>query len=247
MCDISTTHDNGFAHSETTMNWVFMCFKTPFFYKTAHQYGVGDIGDMILHQPGIYIEHGPLTNDECFINDWICFEADTDIINQLNLKVNEPVKCLNPKLIENFISSIMFEEIKNDSYSPCIISNNIHNMLLHYKRDCETTSSVNAYIKKNLEYVRSTVLSTPAKYRTLKDMAELSGYSVSRFCNLYSSHYGISPVKELIDVRIEKSKYLLKTGSYSVTEISEMCGFSSVHYFSKAFKLRNGISPSQYK
>jgi len=53
--------------------------------------------------------------------------------------------------------------------------------------------------------------------------------------------------EELRRLRIENAKHHLNKKSCSVTDIAERCGFSSVHYFSGAFKRETGISPKQYQ
>lgn len=40
---------------------------------------------------------------------------------------------------------------------------------------------------------------------------------------------------------------MLETKSLTVIEVSELCGFSDVYYFSKVFKQVCGISPSKWK
>ena len=39
----------------------------------------------------------------------------------------------------------------------------------------------------------------------------------------------------------------LLTTAETVTEVSENCGFSSVSYFSKAFRLKMGCTPLEYR
>jgi AraC-like DNA-binding protein len=40
---------------------------------------------------------------------------------------------------------------------------------------------------------------------------------------------------------------LLKESQRTITEISEMLGFSAVYYFSRLFKQRVGQSPAQFR
>lgn len=48
-------------------------------------------------------------------------------------------------------------------------------------------------------------------------------------------------------VRFQKAKLLLGEGNLSISEIAFKTGFSSLAYFSSAFKQRFGISPSEYR
>ena len=51
---------------------------------------------------------------------------------------------------------------------------------------------------------------------------------------------------ELLRLRIEHAKHHLKEKKLSITDIAQTCGFSSVYYFSGAFKREVGISPKKY-
>ncbi|MCK4563848.1 MAG: helix-turn-helix domain-containing protein [Verrucomicrobia bacterium] len=53
--------------------------------------------------------------------------------------------------------------------------------------------------------------------------------------------------EELNRLRMEDAKLLLLEHKLSATDIAQACGFSSVHYFSAAFKRDFGISPRQFQ
>ena len=48
-------------------------------------------------------------------------------------------------------------------------------------------------------------------------------------------------------IRLKRAARLLKEGQYSVTEVSSMCGFASLSYFSRCFKAQYGTQPGNYK
>jgi len=49
------------------------------------------------------------------------------------------------------------------------------------------------------------------------------------------------------NVRLQQAAMLLKEKNQNITEISELVGFTSINYFSYAFKELYGVSPSEYK
>ena len=67
------------------------------------------------------------------------------------------------------------------------------------------------------------------------------------FCRLFKERIGTTVMDYVLKTRIMMAKELLSSGNLSVTEISEACGFSSISYFSRAFKNEVGVSPLQYK
>jgi DNA-binding response OmpR family regulator len=55
----------------------------------------------------------------------------------------------------------------------------------------------------------------------------------------------LSPIDFIKSIRLNHALKLIQSGKYTITEVSEMCGFSSVKYFSAAFKAHFGKSPSK--
>ncbi|MGN0178499.1 MAG: AraC family transcriptional regulator [Monoglobaceae bacterium] len=81
---------------------------------------------------------------------------------------------------------------------------------------------------------------------TLDMLAEKSGYSTSYFKKKFTESTGISPMKYLNNIRLERAKDMLKAGLFSVGEVSEACGFDNIYYFSNTFKKHFGVSPKNY-
>ena len=83
---------------------------------------------------------------------------------------------------------------------------------------------------------------------------ELSNFLVSQNTNisevylrkLFAAKYNTSPKQYILDMRIQKAKHLLANSPYSITAIGTECGFSSLYIFSRCFKNRVGISPTEY-
>lgn len=67
------------------------------------------------------------------------------------------------------------------------------------------------------------------------------------FCRLFKEKIGLTVMQYILKTRVTMAKELLCEADLSVTEISESCGFSSISYFSRAFKNETGVSPLQYK
>lgn len=79
---------------------------------------------------------------------------------------------------------------------------------------------------------------------------ELSGDLCMSRMSLYRKLKGIiqkSPTDLIRETRLEHAKMLLKTTSYSINEVSDLCGFSYPSYFTKCFKELYGKSPKEYR
>lgn len=56
---------------------------------------------------------------------------------------------------------------------------------------------------------------------------------------------GISPTDFIRDIRMEEAYKLLQKHRYTVSEVSNHCGYATTNYFSSVFKKKFGISPSE--
>jgi len=82
---------------------------------------------------------------------------------------------------------------------------------------------------------------------TLRRFSEVAGVSASEVFRCFHSYLGSSPVECLLRYRIESAQSLLRSTQRSIKEICRNCGFRSESYFSKVFRARVGITPSEYR
>lgn len=82
---------------------------------------------------------------------------------------------------------------------------------------------------------------------TLDDVCSTVCFSKSYLKRLFKNRTGFSIMDYYHNLKIEKAKLLLAEDKSSITQIAEALGFSSIHYFSRMFRQRTGVSPTQYK
>ena len=78
-------------------------------------------------------------------------------------------------------------------------------------------------------------------------IAAESNVSSTHFRNIFKEIYGMSPVKYIMDKRLEKATELLFYSNLNVNEIADQLGYNSTIYFDKIFKKKYGISPTEYR
>lgn len=71
--------------------------------------------------------------------------------------------------------------------------------------------------------------------------------SKSNFFRSFKDVFGLSPVEFIIRERISLARRLLANPALSVSEVSDQVGFNNPHYFSRLFKLLEGITPKSYR
>lgn len=82
---------------------------------------------------------------------------------------------------------------------------------------------------------------------TLDDLAQRAHFDKSYLTARFKESLGASPMRYVGHLRLERAKVLLATTDDSITQIARAVGFSSVHYFSRYFKEKEGMAPIEYR
>ena len=82
---------------------------------------------------------------------------------------------------------------------------------------------------------------------TLDQLAEEAHMNKFYLSHAFKREYGVSPINYMISRRINESKYLLAETDLSLSQIAQLLGFSSLSYFSQAFRKTQGFSPMEYR
>ena len=93
-----------------------------------------------------------------------------------------------------------------------------------------------AYIKENL-----------IEKISLEQAAAQVGLSKSYFCRVLKDELGCTFTEYVSRLRIEKSKTLLATSSFAISDIAGIVGFDDQSYFTRIFKKQVGVAPGKYR
>ncbi|MHC5249089.1 AraC family transcriptional regulator [Enterococcus sp. LJL90] len=113
----------------------------------------------------------------------------------------------------------------------------------HLKTQKLETKKMNSYVSQALEIINQDAFYTIA----VSEIADTLAVHPSHLSRLFKKDIGISIKEYITELRLSVGNDLLSTTKRSVQEISELLGFASLQAFSKAFKKRNGLTPSAYR
>ncbi len=82
---------------------------------------------------------------------------------------------------------------------------------------------------------------------TVSRLAQSVNVSESTLLRYFKRSTGKTPMSWLIDLRLSKACSLLRSTDRSVAEIAECSGFPDANYFSRRFKLRQGVTPTGFR
>lgn len=212
-------------------------------------------GEVITHfnkkvfhiKPGmVYIipksENADYYIERAIPGDCIDIFFDTDISlgeNLVLLDFDENVKILNlfQKIYNLWIKKY------NGYYFKCMsaVYEILYEMLL--KSEQYSPKSKYKMLEPGIEYIHNN-LYDDIDYKL---PSKICGISYTYFKKLFIEKFGVSPIRYVNNMRLERSRELLLTNKYSVGEIAKICGFENTYYFSKKFKEKYQASPTAYK
>jgi two-component system response regulator YesN len=115
-------------------------------------------------------------------------------------------------------------------------------LMTSYEKPQSNIDYSNHIVKATQEYLESHY----AEDISLEDVAEQVNISPQYFSKLIKKTTGFNFIDWLSMLRVKKAKELLTNSNLTVKEVCFMVGYKDPNYFSRIFKKRIGITPSEY-
>lgn len=80
-----------------------------------------------------------------------------------------------------------------------------------------------------------------------KNLAAHFGMSYAKFRRLWAQNHEQSPLATVLELRNLHACELLQNSELSITEVAAFVGYDDVRYFSRFFRARNGLTPSEFR
>lgn len=141
------------------------------------------------------------------------------------------------------ISKLYYSQSVNDVELSCLVYQCL--CTLQATEDIFTTENIyaNDIINQTMIYIKEHL---NHKF-TLSELAHNVSLSDYYFAHLFKEETGISPIEYATQTKINFAKSILKTTQTSISDITDMLGFSSNASFINAFKKRVGTSPARFR
>ena len=154
--------------------------------------------------------------------------------------------------LQQILWKLLIESSENSYYTKTLMVCYLQEALLLLMQFYETISH-KALISENTPG-RNHLLSEILAYMnkritepiTIEEICHEFYVSRSSLQALFKTHLNTSPKNYLLNIKLQKSKELIRQDQYTISEIAYMLGFSSIHYFSRLFKKYFNTTPSAY-
>ena len=217
-------------------------------------HSVADGQDLLLKQGDIVI-YGP--------NQWHMQYADIGVAPRFvtisfELQGMELAPLMNrkftaPQNVVTLLQNMLREQERMDAFSNEIILSQLNLLLLFLLRETasprggklQTSNAIhseNEIIRQAQQYISSHIrekLSVPLVARQVD-------VSPSYLTALFHKNLQISPGEYIRRIKLQESKQMIRENNLNFTEIAAELQYSTVHHFSRQFKEKFGITPTEY-
>ena len=204
-------------------------------------------GEMTIYGPDQW--HMQYADADC-ATSYITITFDLvgeSLTNLINRKFRTPQRAVQ------ILKQMLWERDQEDTYTGDMLISLLGQLLLTVLREgsgestppLRTDNSINnenEMVSHAQRFISDNVrqkLSVPAVAREV-------GVSPSYLTALFHKNLQISPGEYIRRAKLQESKHMIREGKQNFTEIARVLQYSTVHHFSRQFKEKFGITPTEY-
>lgn len=255
-CGVDSYHGKDFFHELPNG---FECWNL-IYAVTPQRMNRGDklldvpAGTCVLYPPGypryLYCVGGA----DFFVNSWVHFSVDNrhamdTMLVRCGIPQGELFRLPEDSSFLDTMQEMVYEYSTVHANADEMISALMHVILIQIGRDIIPFDShrdaADQRQRRLFEKLRKDIYSAPEKNWTGEKMAANVFLSVNQLISLYKRFFGVTPKQDLLEARIVKAKTLM-CPSTIIKEVANNCGFENEYYFSRVFKQKTGMPPSEY-
>lgn len=154
--------------------------------------------------------------------------------------------------VVELLQQMLREQEREDPLSGDMLISLLSLMLLRLLRHCDAPAerlrsahglnNENDIIRRAQQYISKNVRSR----LTVPLVAQHAAVSPSYLTALFHKHLQISPGEYIRRIKLQESKQMIREGNMNFTEIAQALHYSTIHHFSRQFKEKFGVTPSQF-
>lgn len=206
-------------------------------------------GTLMIIWPGAWHRYRPKQKTG-WIEHYIGFEGElaSQLLGKSMFSPERPI--IHCELREEFIDTYykIFDLVNKEKPGFQQISSGMVVKLLGYiiafqKQRHFSGKTIEKVIQKTRFYMRENI----EVEIDLQKLAKESNVGYSYFRKMFKKYTGVSPHQYHLELKILRAKELILTSEKSIKEISFELGFQSIYYFSRLFKLKEGLNPTELR
>lgn len=164
--------------------------------------------------------------------------------NKISFLIHHMAQMMFLRMDENTADQLMSDKLQEILY---LMVNHFQGFFIENKEFRYGNDDANPVDLDRLYRIITYMYQNYDKKITLQDVADMEHLSMYYASHLIKKLSGLSFQNLLNYIRVEVSEKSLNEDKYTLTQISDHCGFSSLAYYNKCFKIWHGITPAQYR
>ena len=191
-------------------------------------------------------------------NQWHMQYADTDVSprclrvffrTKADVAVLRDRKFTASGNVQQLLRQLLHEQERTEAFADDMIFLLLEQLILCLLRQAMALPPVDERMSGEYRIIRQTQIFVSTHVwedLSVPFVAHQVDMSPSYLTALFHKHLGISPGEYIRRVKLQESKRLIRENKLNFTEIAAELQYSTVHHFSRQFKEKFGITPTEY-
>lgn len=234
---------------EGISQYTFLHFLTPVEININGEFVHAHAGACIIFEPRSpkhYYSKGPL------LSNWFRAESSfRTLLEAYDVPVNRILYPKDTSYISGVFRAMEHEHFSDLPHRDTLINAYLTEFVVRFSRSLHDTAAP-AVLDRNeqtkLRDLRREILSRPEEKWTIAKMAALVSLSIPRFHVVYKAMFGTTPMRDVIDAKVDYAKSALLTKeAMPLAEVAESLGYNDQYHFIRQFKSVTGMTPGEYR
>lgn len=230
--------------------WLFLLIKTDAVFFINNTESRVKAGSAVLFRPDTPIRYTAAENR--YTDDWFYFETedgDEQHILSLGIPVDRPFHIGSIEELSSVLHVMTFEHYSAEPYHSEIEQGYLDIFWLRLARSISGSRSSADLSDRDsrMTLIRTRIYTRPDEIGSIDSLAEESGMSRSGFQHLYRRMFGANVMSDIIEGRLQKARRLLTSTELTIEQIAVSCGYSDGGAFMRQFRLKCGMTPTQFR
>ncbi len=184
-------------------------------------------------------------NNESYVNHWVHFECDESdrFFNRPDFAFDKILPVDDITGVVKILGMLSIEALSDGNEERADLLLRLLVSKLCSERNKHETTAHSDLLRK----LRAEIYSSASEKFSVGMLAEKLSLSPSYFQHIYRKEFGISCYEDVLHAKSELAKYYLLNTSFTVSEISALCGFENDVHFMRQFRKRTGMTPSGFR
>lgn len=251
---IGTHHPPGFMRNRKGCgDFLFLHFLTPYRIHVEERVHFREAGECIIFSPTAHQMYGS-DGMAAFGNDWMHFSGAgvPAFLEYLEIPVNAVLRPASTAFVPKLLKAISQEIADHRANWEFGAELHAKTLLFELSRsindvEFKRLAPRNEELHEKLNRLRLEMQARCTERWGIDRMVRQVHMSRSKFITLYRRLFSVSPINDLIGMRLNLAKQYLAATEMTVTEIAEMCGFGDVYYFCRQFRKKIGVPAGSFR